>query len=116
MFGAFIGDVIGSTYEFEGIKTKDFSLFPPGSKYTDDSIMTVAIGDALINWKNDGGELSKFFVDSMQHYGRKYPFPLGGYGKYFSGWIQSDNPQPYNSCGNGSAMRVSPCGLIAQSL
>ena len=76
MFGAFIGDVIGSTYEFEGIKTKDFSLFPPESKYTDDSIMTVAIGDALINWKNDGGELSKFFVDSMQHYGRKYPFLL----------------------------------------
>jgi len=116
MFGAIIGDIIGSTREFRHIKTKEFALFPKGSDYTDDTIMTIAIGDALIEGLSKGGDLHKYFIDSMQRYGRKYSHPLGAYGKGFANWLRSNNPEPYNSCGNGSAMRVSPCAMVARSL
>ncbi len=116
MFGAFIGDIIGSTYEYKKQKDYDFELFPDGSSFTDDSVMTVAVGDALLDWKRGGGDLERLFIDSMRSYGRAYPRVLGGYGGRFAQWLVSRDPQPYNSFGNGSAMRVSPCGLIAQSL
>ena len=116
MFGAVIGDIIGSTYEFLRVKSKDFDLFPRGSEFTDDSIMTIAVGDALMDWLTYGVDLHKSFVDVMRAYGRAYPSPKGAYGTRFANWLRSDNPEPYNSCGNGSAMRVSPCALVAQSL
>lgn len=116
MFGAVIGDIIGSTREFSRIKTKEFALFPKGSDYTDDTIMTIAVGDALIEGLSKGGDLHQYFINSMQRYGRKYSHPLGAYGNGFANWLRSKNPEPYNSCGNGSAMRVSPCALVAKSL
>lgn len=116
MFGAFIGDIVGSTREFCEWKDWDFKLFPSGSSFTDDSIMTVAVGDALMDWIVDGGDLHRHFVEDMRNYGRKYMHPVGAYGSRFASWLRSKNPEPYNSCGNGSAMRVSPCGLMAQSL
>ena len=116
MFGAVIGDIIGSTREFSHIKTKEFSLFPRGSEFTDDSIMTIAVGDALMDWMTDGGDLHQSFTDVMRAYYRVYPSPKGAYGSGFVHWLSSKNPMPYNSCGNGSAMRVSPCALVARSL
>ncbi len=103
MLGAMIGDMIGSTYEWHRIKTKDFPLFRDGSRFTDDTVMTCAVADALMN----GGERDDF-IDSMKKYGRMYPD--AGYGGNFGRWIFSDDRKPYNSYGNGSAMRVSPCG------
>lgn len=116
MYGAFIGDIIGSTREFCEWKDWNFKLFPIGSSYTDDSIMTVAIGDALMDWKDFGGDLKTSFIETMRNYGKAYPSPAGGYGSHFVGWLESKAPQPYNSCGNGSAMRVSPCALMAGTL
>lgn len=116
MIGAFIGDIVGSTREFSGWKDWNFKLFPAGSSFTDDSVMTVAIGDALMDWKDFGGDLHTLFVETMRSYGKAYPDPVGGYGSRFAEWLKCADPQPYKSCGNGSAMRVSPCGLMAQSL
>ena len=108
MIGAIAGDIIGSVYEFDNIKTTDFPLFTSESDYTDDTIMTVAVTDWLLN----GGDLTRV----MQEYGRKYPCPMGGYGGRFSGWLREKDPQPYNSWGNGSAMRVSAVGWKFDSL
>lgn len=108
MIGAIAGDIIGSVYEFDNIKTTDFPLFTSESDYTDDTIMTVAVADWLLN----GGDLTRV----MQEYGRKYPCPMGGYGGRFSGWLREKDPQPYNSWGNGSAMRVSAVGWKFDSL
>lgn len=108
MTGAIAGDIIGSVYEFDNIKTTDFPLFTNESDYTDDTIMTVAVADWLLN----GGDLAKV----MQRYGREYPYPTGGYGGRFSGWLREKDPQPYNSWGNGSAMRVSAVGWMFDSL
>ncbi len=116
LFGAIIGDVIGSTYEFKKIKDWNAELFPSGSSYTDDTVMTIAVADALMEWKSSGGDLSRLFVKHMKRYGALYPSPMGGYGRQFSAWLESGEPQPYDSYGNGAAMRVSPCGLIAGSL
>ena len=108
MLGAIAGDIIGSIYEFDNIKMKDFPLFGDESSYTDDSIMTVAVADWLLH----GGELAKI----MQHYGNKYPHPTGGYGSRFEKWLHEVDPKPYNSWGNGSAMRVSAVGWFFNSL
>lgn len=108
MTGAIAGDIIGSVYEFDNIKTTDFPLFMNESDYTDDTIMTVAVADWLLN----GGDLAKV----MQRYGREYPYPTGGYGGRFSGWLREKDPLPYNSWGNGSAMRVSAVGWMFDSL
>ena len=116
MYGAIIGDTVGSVYEFDNVKTKDFPLFTPQSEYTDDSIMTIAVASALLRWKKDGADLHSAMVEEMQRFGRRYPHPKGAYGGRFSQWLRSDDPRPYNSLGNGSAMRVSPCGLMAESL
>lgn len=102
MIGAIIGDIVGSTYEFHNTRDYDFELFPQGSSFTDDTICTVAIADAILRGVP--------YRDSLIKWCRKYPHPKGAYGASFSQWIMSDNPQPYDSFGNGAAMRVSPIG------
>lgn len=116
MLGAIIGDIVGSIYEFDNIKTKDFPLWSQGTTYTDDSIMTIAVANALMLSNGSLIEFHKHLIEQMQSFGRKYSHPCGGYGVRFSGWLFSDEPQPYNSFGNGSAMRVSACGFAANTL
>ena len=111
MLGAIIGDIVGSTREWHNIKTEDFELVPKGSRFTDDTVMTLAVAEWLMT---DPEHRPETLVACMQRLGRKYPH--AGYGKMFSMWLMSDHPQPYNSFGNGSAMRVSPVGLYANSL
>ncbi len=115
MLGAIIGDVIGSLYEFGGIKTKDFELFPTGARLTDDSIMTLAVGcacaDSVIE---DEQDFKASLVYYMRQLGRQYPY--AGYGGMFVQWLESDRMPAYNSFGNGSAMRVSPVAWVAASL
>ncbi len=105
MLGAIVGDIVGSVYEWNNIKTKDFPLFREDCTFTDDTVMTCAVAEALMN----GGKKDDF-IDAMKKYGRMYPD--AGYGARFGAWIFSDNRETYNSYGNGSAMRVSPCGWI----
>ena len=115
MLGAIIGDIIGSVYEWHNIKTTEFPLFSKGCRPTDDSVMSIAVADGLIrSFKKDEETIRQAIIASMQHYGRKYP--RAGYGGRFNEWIRSDDPQPYNSWGNGSAMRVSSVGWMAASL
>lgn len=116
MFGAIIGDIVGSKYEFDNIKTKDFDLFSDGCFITDDSIMTIAVAKALHESKeNNYTDLSEQCVKWMSEIGQRYP--NCGYGGNFYYWIMYDpTKKPYNSFGNGSAMRTSECGWIAESL
>lgn len=114
MLGAVIGDIVGSRFETHPCKNKDFELFTDESRITDDTVMTVAIAKALMECGNDFTDLSAKAVHWMRELGRQYPD--SGYGDQFKEWLFSDEPQPYNSFGNGSAMRVSPCGVMAQSL
>lgn len=100
MLGAIIGDIIGSRWEFNPTNDYNFEWLSEENGFTDDTICTVAVADALLN-DSDFGE-------SIHKWCRRYPHPKGGYGGRFAQWVQSDNPQPYNSFGNGSAMRVSP--------
>lgn len=102
MLGAIIGDIVGSPYEFANIHTTRFPLFSERNSFTDDTICTIAIADALVSGSDFGSKLREWCL--------RYPNPMGGYGGSFSAWLRSDNPQPYNSFGNGAAMRVSPCG------
>lgn len=114
MYGAIIGDIVGSKYEFYNIKTKNFPFISRGCTYTDDTVMTVAVAKALLRSIEEGIPFKGVLIQEMQQLGRKYP--SAGYGGMFTSWIRDENPQPYNSFGNGSAMRVSPCGLIAVTL
>lgn len=111
MLGAIIGDIVGSTREWHNIKTEDFELVPKGSRFTDDTVMTLAVAKWLMD---DPTHEADSLAQTMQELGRKYPH--AGYGGMFRKWLASDNPQPYGSYGNGSAMRVSPVGLYANSL
>ena len=104
MLGAIIGDIVGSKYEFNNTLDYDFEMFAEGSDFTDDSVCTVAVADAILNGKT--------YEDSLLEWCRRYPSPKGSYGGRFAQWIHSDNPQPYNSFGNGSAMRVSPVAWL----
>ena len=112
MYGAVLGDMIGSPFEFDmGGKTKDFPLFCPLSTFTDDSVMTVAVAEALLD--TPGGteaEVKAAVTRSMRKWGRKYP--NAGYGGRFRQWLRAADPQPYGSYGNGSAMRVSAAGWL----
>lgn len=118
MFGAILGDMIGSPYEFDhnNIKTTEFPLFSEKSEFTDDSIMTLAIGQAILETKDrkNNQELKANFIKWMQKLGRAYPY--AGYGGNFCYWLTSKNPQPYHSFGNGSAMRVSAVAWLFDSL
>jgi ADP-ribosylglycohydrolase len=105
MLGAIIGDIVGSVYEWHNIKTKDFPLFRDDCFFTDDTVMTIATADALMN----GGGVDDF-IDAYKKWGRLYP--NAGYGGRFGSWIHSDDRKPYNSWGNGAAMRVSPCAWV----
>ena len=100
MLGAIIGDIAGSKYEFNNTFDYDFEMFGEGCDFTDDTICTVAIADAILNGRS--------YQESLQDWCHRYPSPKGAYGGRFAGWIRSLDPQPYNSFGNGSAMRVSP--------
>ena len=113
MLGAIIGDIIGSVYEFNNVKAIKFDLFTNQSTFTDDSIMTIGVAKWLME---DETHSEAGLINILQQLGRKYPTPTGGYGVRFLQWLFSENPQPYNSWGNGSAMRVSTVGLYANSL
>jgi len=117
MIGAFLGDMIGAPYEFDrGDKTKEFPLFGPDSYWTDDTVMTIAVAEALLQTPSDASTsvVEEHIVRAMQSWGRRYP--NAGYGGNFYWWLKSDDPQPYGSYGNGSAMRVSPVGWLYDSL
>lgn len=117
MYGAILGDMIGAPYEFDrGNKTKDFEMFNKGVRYTDDSAMTLAIAKALLEVGKDADEetYKEAFIKWMQMIGNNYA--KGHYGGMFSRWLSSDNPRPYRSYGNGSAMRVSAVGWFFDSL
>ena len=102
MMGAIVGDIVGSVYEWNNIKTKEFPLFRDDCFFTDDTVMTCAVAEAVMN----GGQRDDF-IDAMKNYGPMYPD--SGYGGRFGAWLFSDDREPYDSFGNGSAMRVSPC-------
>ncbi len=114
MLGAIIGDIVGSRFEWHNIKTKEFDFLTYKCFPTDDSVMTLALAQAILVSKPDYSDLSKNSVECMQAVGRNYP--NCGYGGKFRQWMFSDNPQPYHSFGNGAAMRVSPAGFAATSL
>lgn len=107
MLGAIIGDIAGSPYEFANTSNPRFPLFSKRSSFTDDTICTVAVADALVSGED--------FGSALQRWGRKYPNPMGGYGGSFNAWLHAINPMPYNSWGNGAAMRVSPVGWAFKS-
>lgn len=113
LLGAIIGDVVGSRFEFSNYRAKDFELFHEKCFITDDSIMTLAIAKAFIESKSDYSDLQDNTIKYMQKLGKQYP--NRGYGLRFNQWIYSDMPKPYNSFGNGSAMRVSPVGWVAKT-
>ena len=106
IIGAVAGDIIGSVHEGHNLKSMDFDLFDLASDFTDDSVLTLATMDVLLNKTN--------YAEKYQLYGKKYP--LRGYGGHFQSWIDSKNPEPYNSFGNGSAMRASPIGWYCNSI
>src|SRR5688572_2314504 len=105
MIGAIAGDIIGSVYEHNAIKTKDFALFHAESQFTDDTVLTVAIADAILSGES---YLRCVRVTAKRH-------PNAGYGASFGKWIHSADLRPYNSWGNGAAMRVSPIGFAFSS-
>lgn len=114
MIGAIIGDIVGSRFEWNNNKSKDFELLTYKCFPTDDSVMTLALAQALLISKPDHSDLSKNAVECMQSVGRNYPDC--GYGGKFHAWLFSNNPKPYNSYGNGAAMRVSAAGFAANSI
>jgi ADP-ribosylglycohydrolase len=109
MYGAILGDILGSIYEFSNRKTEEpekIDLLNPHCYYTDDTVLTVAVADAILSGGN--------YQSAVHRWARR--FPQAGYGGSFEKWAQSDNPQPYNSWGNGSAMRVSPVGWVFDTM
>jgi ADP-ribosyl-[dinitrogen reductase] hydrolase len=125
MIGAIVGDIVGSRFEFNNYRKKDFELFTRDCFVTDDSILTIAVAKAImetekikrLSCSGNGSDyyllVEKMAVKYMQEIGRKYP--RCGYGGMFYHWVFSDNPKPYNSFGNGAAMRVSPAGFAAKT-
>ena len=116
MYGALLGDMIGAPYEFDrGDKTKDFPLFCKYSHFTDDSVMTIAVAEALLDFRfREDEEIKAGLVESMRKWGKKYP--NAGYGRKFYHWLRARHPEPYGSYGNGSAMRVSSAGWLFDTL
>lgn len=119
MYGAILGDIIGEPYEFEqGPRSKDFPLFCERPVFTDDSLMTIAICQGVLEAGLDAGEdrMKESMIASMRRWGERHPYPAGGYGGGFARWLRSKNPEPYNSWGNGSAMRVAATGWLFDTL
>jgi len=113
MIGAIIGDIVGSRFEFNNLKSKDFELFTPSNEITDDSIMTIAMAKALLEANKDYTDLDEQAVKWMQTIGRAHP---SSYGARFWQWLLSAEPEPYNSWGNGAAMRISAVAYMAKSI
>ena len=114
MLGAVVGDIVGSRFEFKNYKSKEFELFHADCVVTDDSIMTLAVAEAIMSCQGDYTKLYDATIASMRLIGPKYP--CSGYGESFFRWLYSDRPKPYDSYGNGAAMRISPIATIANSL
>ena len=115
MYGTILGDIIGSPYEFDmGNKSKDFPLFSKNSMFTDDTVMTIAVAEAFLGAPDNEEVIRQRLIQSMQKWGHRYPG--AGYGLRFSDWLDSKNPQPYNSWGNGSTMRVSSVAWLYDDL
>ncbi len=118
MLGAIIGDIVGSRFEWNNIKTKKFSFFHDACEFTDDTVMTCAVAKAITIWDKEERpsyeRLSELAIECMRELGAAYPDR--GYGGHFNRWLHDKAMGPYNSCGNGSAMRVSPVGWAASSL
>ena len=117
MYGAIIGDIIGSRFEFDrGSKSREFSLFTKACEFTDDTVMTAAVAEALLDAGRDadGKTVKSNLIRSMKKWGQKYPH--AGYGARFINWVLTDDPEPYGSFGNGSAMRVSPAGWLYDTI
>ena len=114
MYGAIIGDIVGSRFEWNNIKSKNFEFFTDQCVYTDDSVLTIAVFDALQLCEGRYENLSEIVIERFRYYGRRYR--NCGYGTSFHKWIWSDEPTPYGSWGNGAAMRVSPCAWFGRSL
>ena len=116
MIGAILGDMIGAPYEFDrGSKTKDFPLFSRKSRFTDDSVMTIAVAEALLDTIGQTDEaITDALIASMQKWGKKYP--NAGYGGMFIRWLHEKDPEPYGSYGNGSAMREASAGWLFDDL
>ena len=120
MLGAIIGDMVGSVYEFDNIKTTDFPLFVSDSNYTDDSVMSLAVADWLLHTNRSDSAL----IEKLVSWAADYPCPMGGYGGSFRKWLfhpqmlppYTGERRPYNSFGNGSAMRCSACGWVAKTM
>ena len=106
MIGAIAGDIVGSVYEWHRIKTKDFPLFSPRCTFTDDSVLTIALADAILTGADYGQKMKAYY----------HRYPAAGYGGRFHQWAQSPDSQAYNSWGNGAAMRISPAGFAYDSL
>ena len=117
MYGAITGDIIGSRFEFDrGNKSREFELFGKNCEYTDDTVMTVAVAEALLDAGKDADEktVKEKLICSLKKWGKKYPY--AGYGNRFKLWVLSDKSEPYGSYGNGSGMRVSPVGWLYDSM
>lgn len=116
MYGAILGDMIGAPYEFDrSPKTKEFPLFSRETEFTDDSVMTIAVAEAIMATMGEPEDTVKqALIQSMRKWGRKYPY--AGYGGRFNRWLKASNPQPYGSFGNGSAMRVSSVGWLFDTI
>ena len=117
MYGAILGDIIGSPFEFDrGDKTKNFDLFSEGCGFSDDSVMTIAVGEALLAVGPEAAvkEIEDAVGSNMQDWGKRYPH--AGYGGSFRHWLKENNPKLYGSYGNGSAMRVSAAGWLYESI
>jgi ADP-ribosylglycohydrolase len=104
MLGTIIGDIVGSRFEFDNVRSVEFDLFTGEGSFTDDTICTVSVADAILNGKDYG--------TSLHEWCREYPHLMGGYGVSFAKWVASDDPNPYYSFGNGAAMRVGPVGWL----
>ena len=111
MLGAFVGDIVGSIYEFHNTKSMDFELLNSYSNFTDDTVMTSAVAIWLME---DEAHTINYLIGCLQELGNRYP--NAGYGTKFGMWLEEEDPQPYNSWGNGAGMRVSPVGLYAKTL
>lgn len=117
MYGAIIGDIVGSRFEFDqGSKSREFEFFTRENDFTDDTVMSIAVAEALLDAGKDADEktVKECLIKSMKKWGKKYPH--AGYGARFIHWVLSDDPKPYGSYGNGSGMRVSPAGWLYDSI
>jgi ADP-ribosylglycohydrolase len=113
MLGAIIGDIVGSRFEFRNTSSYDFELFTSECSFTDDTICTVAVADAILKSEQ---EKSIDYKSALLDWGRRYPSPMGAYGTSFNTWLHSASSQPYNSFGNGAAMRISPVALALSAV